>query len=233
MINGSFVFLPRLKAAGWRSIWVSRRRSWGWQKRAARGKTGASRSSRGCWEGWSRRAPACASRSATARRNSASCARSERRARKGTRGQWTEKHADSLSFGVQIRRKCCITLCVHFQDWAVGEGGGYSQRKDPPSGRHAEEPAEESQAHDWTGERRMCETLQSKHLVAVLMFVKDRIGVWLCVLLVCSSRTLAWWSRRGTAWSRSWRRKWRSWRLRWERLIVSSRNYLLWLFTEV
>lgn len=39
-------------------------------------------------------------------------------------------------------------LLLDFQSGAVGEGGGHPEGEDPPPGRHAEEPAEESQTHD-------------------------------------------------------------------------------------
>lgn len=59
---------------------------------------------------------------------------------------------------------------MNFQSRAVGEGGGHPEREDPPSGRHAEEPAEESQAHDRAGEAHMC---QANFLISELIFVQD------------------------------------------------------------
>lgn len=77
----------------------------------------------------------------------------------------------------------------------------------------------------------MCET-QSTHIISAFIFAQDSLTVWLC-LLVCSSRTLAWWSRRGTVWSKSWRREWLSWRLRWVLLIVFSNEKHVWHFNGI
>lgn len=58
---------------------------------------------------------------------------------------WTdaERRSKCRSGGSELTK-----LRVDFQSQAVGEGGGRSEGEDPPSGRHAEEPAKESQTHD-------------------------------------------------------------------------------------
>lgn len=110
----------RLKAAGLESIWVTRRRSWGVQKKPMRRKTSASMSFRGCWEEWSRRAPRCGRPSATVKMNCGNCERSERRATKGRKGQLISTHThiwvlnspliNYLSIACSIA--CCNILCV-------------------------------------------------------------------------------------------------------------------------
>lgn len=57
-------------------------------------------------------------------------------------------HAEGRSKGLSEQRQCVYKAAVDFQSRAAGEGGSHSEREDPPSGRHAEEPAKESQTHD-------------------------------------------------------------------------------------
>lgn len=71
---------------------------------------------------------------------------------------------------------CSETNCVDFQSQAAGEGGVRSEREDPPSGRHAEEPAKESQTHDRTGEGHMA-PLKGRHLDSGCGFKRDSLGV--------------------------------------------------------
>lgn len=96
--------LFRLKAAGLETVWATRRRSWGSQKKPARRKTSALKSCRGCWEEWSTRAPPWGRPSAAARTNCVSCRRWERKATRGSRGQPLKSH----------NTNCITELFPHF-----------------------------------------------------------------------------------------------------------------------